>query len=72
MVEKHSFCVLLFRKEIAMYYTILAYDNAVVRRLIESRMFLNELVFCITFIKGTENTIQFLFYDYISYSPKWI
>ena len=46
MVEKHSFCVLLFRKEIAMYYTILAYDNAVVRRLIESRMFLNELVFC--------------------------
>ena len=39
MVEKHSFCVLLFRKEIAMYYTILAYDNAVVRRLIESRIF---------------------------------
>ena len=27
-------------------YTILAYDNAVVRRLIESRMFLNEFAFC--------------------------
>jgi|GEM_PF-5333623 len=72
MVEKHSFCVLLFRKEIAMYYTILADDNAVVRRLIESRMFLNEFAFYGGVKKGTENTIQFLFYDSISYSPKWI
>lgn len=64
MIEK-----LLYRLCI---YTILAYDNAVVRRLIESRMFLNEFAFYRGVKKGTENTIQFLFYDYISYSPKWI
>lgn len=38
MIEK-----LLYRLCI---YTILAYDNAVVRRLIELRMFLNKFVFC--------------------------
>ena len=45
----------------------MAYDNAVVHRLIGSQMFLNEFVFCRWVKKGTENTIQFLFYDYISY-----
>ena len=53
-------------------YTILADDNAVVHRLIGSQMFLNELAFCRWVKKGTENTIQFLFYDSILYSPKWI
>ena len=62
MVEKHSFCVLLFRKEIAMYYTILAYDNAVVRRLIESRMFVNERVFFRYVKKRKEFYFKLLFY----------
>ena len=58
MVEKHFFCVLLYRRDC---YVFIPYWLMIMPLFIGSQMFLNELAFCRWVKKGTENTIQFLF-----------
>ena len=58
MVEKHFFCVLLYRRDC---YVFIPYWLMIMPLFIGSQMCLNELAFCRWVKKGTENTIQFLF-----------